>query len=84
MWVAGGAAECGGGVDRPSAAERADDQVAQAGHDLWGSAGPQLPGVLGDGHVPDPVQAVLDRPVATDEVGEPGGAALAWGRLVIA
>ena len=33
-WVTGVLEEGGGQVDRPGAAERADDQVAQAGHDL--------------------------------------------------
>jgi hypothetical protein len=33
-------------------------------------------GVLGVGHVPDLVRAVLDCPVPSDEVGEPGGAGL--------
>jgi hypothetical protein len=32
-------AEGGGEVDRPGAAERADDQVAQAGHDVGSGAG---------------------------------------------
>jgi hypothetical protein len=31
------------------------------------------------GHIPHPVQAVLDRPVPTQEVGEPGGAGLGEG-----
>jgi hypothetical protein len=34
--------ERGGEVDRPSAAERADGEVAQAGHDLWAGPGPDL------------------------------------------
>jgi hypothetical protein len=38
----------------------------------WGS-------VLGEGHVPDVVQAVLDRQLPPDEVGEPGGAGLGEG-----
>jgi hypothetical protein len=37
--VAGVLAEGGGKVDRPGAAERADDQVAQAGHDVGSGAG---------------------------------------------
>ena len=72
-------AERGSEVDWPGAAERADDQVAQAGHDLWAGPGPDLGGVLGEGHIADVVQAVLDRPVPTDEVGEPGGAGLGEG-----
>jgi hypothetical protein len=34
----------------------------------------------GEGHIPDPVQAVLDRPVRAQEVGEPGGAGLSVGQ----
>ena len=83
-WVAGMVAERGGEVDRPSAAERADGEVAQAGHDLGAGPGPDLGGVLGEGHIPYVVQAVLDRPVPTDKVSEPSGAGLAWARLVTA
>ena len=54
-WVVG-VAERGGKVDRPSAGQRADGEVAQAGHDLWTGAGAQPGGVLGEGHVADPVQ----------------------------
>jgi hypothetical protein len=50
----------GGDVDRSCAAEQADDEVAQAGHDLRPGAGTQLGGVLGEGDVADVVQAVLD------------------------
>ena len=67
--VAAVIAQRGGEVDRPRAAKHADDQVAQAGHDLRAAASAQLRGVLGKGHVADPVQAVLDRPVSPDEVG---------------
>jgi hypothetical protein len=67
-------AERGGEVDRPSAAERADGEVAQARHDLGAGPGPGLGGVLGEGHIADVVQAVLDRPVPTDEVSQPSGA----------
>jgi hypothetical protein len=63
--VAGVAAKGGGQVDRPRPAGYADGQVAQPGHDLRGGAGPDLGGVRGDGHIPDVVQAVLDRPVVT-------------------
>jgi hypothetical protein len=68
-------AQRGGEVDWPGAAERADGEVAQAGHDLRAGPGAQLGGVLGEGHIPHPVQAVLDRPVPTEQVGEPGGLA---------
>ena len=73
-------AQCGGEVDRPGADEHADDQVAQAGHDLRAGPGAQLGGVLGKGHVADVVQAVLDLPVPADEVGEPGRAGLVIGQ----
>jgi hypothetical protein len=72
-------AQRGGEVDRPDAGQRADDQVAQAGHDVWAGPGAQLRGVLGEGHIVHPVQAVLDRPVPPQEVGEPGGAGLGVG-----
>ena len=54
--VAGVVSQGGGEVDRPSAGQRADGPVAQAGHDVWGGAGAQPGGVLGEGHVADPVQ----------------------------
>jgi hypothetical protein len=54
--VAGVLAEGGGEVDRPGVAERADDQVAQAGHDLRAGPGAQLGGVLGECHVPDVIK----------------------------
>ena len=71
-------AQRGGKADRPGPAERADHQVAQAGHDLRAGPGPDLGAVLGKGHIPHIVQAVLDRPMPTDEVGEPPGLAWAW------
>jgi hypothetical protein len=77
--VAGVLAEGGAEVDRPGAAERANDQVAQAGHDLRAISGAQTGGVLGEGHIPDVVQAILERPVPPDELGEPGG--LAWAKV---
>jgi hypothetical protein len=59
-WVAGVVASGGGEVARSGAAQRADDQVAQARHDLRCGAGAQLGGVLGEGGVSDVVQAVLE------------------------
>jgi hypothetical protein len=59
-------AEGGGEVDRPGAAERADDQVAQAG--MTCGPGAQLGGVLGEGHVPD---VVLWVSVRTGPAGAP-------------
>ena len=72
--VAGVVSEGGGKVDRPAAAQRADGKVAQAGHDMRAGAAADLGAVLGEGGVADVVQAVLDRPVATQQVGEAGGA----------
>jgi hypothetical protein len=43
-------------------------------------AGAQLIGVLAEGDVTDVVQAVLDRPVATDKVGQSGGVGLGVGQ----
>jgi hypothetical protein len=71
--VAGVVAQRGGEVDRLCRpAEGADDEVAQASHDLRAGPGPDLGGVLGEGHVADVVQAVLDRPMLTQQAGEPG------------
>ena len=41
--------------------------------------GPDLRAVLSEDDIADPVKAVLDRPVPSDEVGEPGGAGLSLG-----
>jgi hypothetical protein len=43
------------------------------------TCGADLGAVLGEGHIPHPVQAILDRPVPTQEVGEPGRAGLGEG-----
>jgi hypothetical protein len=69
-------AQGGGEVDRPRSAEHPDREVAQGRHDLRGGAGAELAGILGEGDVADVVQAVLDRPVPAEEVGEAGGAGL--------
>jgi hypothetical protein len=69
VWVAGVGVQRGGEVDRPGPAEHADDQVAQARHDLRAGPGAHPAAVLGKRHVADVVQAVLDRPVPADEVG---------------
>jgi hypothetical protein len=72
--------EGSGEVDRPGAAEHADGQgLPRAGHDLRGGAAANLQGVLGEGGVAEVVQAVLDRPVPAEVVGEPGGAGLGEG-----
>src|SRR3954447_13096387 len=74
--VAGVAAECGGDVRGACQAQDADDEVAEGGHDLWSCTGADLGVVLGEGHVPHPVQAVLDLPVAAEPPGELGGSGL--------
>jgi hypothetical protein len=76
VWVAAVVAQRDSEVDWPSSAERADDEVAQAGHDLRRGPSADLGAILGEGHIPDPVQAVLDRPVTPQEVGKPGRAGL--------
>ena len=48
--------EGGGEVDWPGAAEHTDGEVAQARHDLRSGPDPQLGGVLGERHIPRPVQ----------------------------
>src|SRR5512146_2197654 len=55
-------------------------KVAQAGHDAGVVAGADLAVVLVEGHVADPVQLVLHRPVAADGVAEGGGAGLVGGQ----
>src|SRR5512144_236867 len=55
-------------------------KVAQAGHDAGAVAGADLAVVLVEGHVADPVQLVLHRPVAADGVAEGGGAGLVGGQ----
>src|SRR4029453_13261671 len=79
VWVMGVLAEGGGEGGWSGAAQRADGQVAQAGHDLRAGPGARLGGRLGEGDVAELMQAVLDRPVAPQEVGEPSGAGLAMG-----
>jgi hypothetical protein len=64
-------------------AQDANGEVTQAGHGAWYSAGADLGGVLGEGNVTDVVQR-LDRPVAAQQVGQPGGAGLSEVELVIA
>src|ERR1035438_7468750 len=48
--------------------------------DLWLTGGADLGAVLIEVQVADPVQPVLDPPVATDDRGEPGGAGLGDGQ----
>ena len=68
-----------GEVDWSGAAQRADGQVAEAGHDVGAGAGAHLGAVLGEGGVAQVVQAVLDRPVPAEVVGEAGRAGLGEG-----
>jgi hypothetical protein len=70
--------EGGGEVDRPGLAQHPDGEVAQAGHDVRAGAGADLAGVLGEGGIPKVVER-LDRPVPTQQVGQPGGAGLVEG-----
>src|SRR5215207_7840787 len=74
-WVAAVVAQCDSEVDWPSSAERADDELRRQAM----TCGADLGAILGEGHIPDPVQAVLDRPVAPQEVGKPGWAGLGEG-----
>ena len=59
-----------GDVGGAGPAVRADDEVAQGGHDRGAVAGADLGEVLGEGDVADLVQPVLDAPVRADGVGE--------------
>jgi hypothetical protein len=74
VWVAGVVAQGGGEVDRPGPTKDPDGQVAQGRHDVRCAAGADLGDVLGEGSVADVVQAVLDRPVPAQQVGQAGGA----------
>jgi hypothetical protein len=62
----------------PAPAEQPDDQVAQAGHHTWAGTGADLQGVLREGDIANVVQR-LDRPVAAEQVGQPGRADLGRG-----
>jgi hypothetical protein len=73
-------AERGGEVDRSCAVKRADGEVAQGGHDVGAAAGADLGGVLGEGHIPHPVQPGLDPPVPAQQISQPGGAGLGVGQ----
>jgi hypothetical protein len=64
----------------PARRQRADGEVAQGRHGARCGASPELAGVFGDGDVPDPVQAVLDRPVSADVAGELPGCGLGGGQ----
>jgi hypothetical protein len=52
-WVAAVVAQHDSEVDWRSSAERADDEVAQAGHHLRCGPSADLGAILGGGHIPD-------------------------------
>src|SRR6266705_916517 len=60
----------GGDADVPGQAQDADDQVPERGHDVGSGAGAGGGGVLTEGDVTDPVELVLDLPVAANPLGE--------------
>src|SRR3954451_6842952 len=67
----------GSDVGVPGESADVDRGVAQGGHDLWSRAGADAGVVLTESDVADPVEGVLDLPVATqpdreqDRVGVP-------------
>src|SRR5664279_3689127 len=75
--MSGSSAGCGGDVGGAVTAVDADGEVAQYGHDRGAVAGADLAVVFGEGDVADPVQPVLDVPVAADDVGDLVGSDLA-------
>ena len=66
-----------GDADSSGQAMEADRGVAQRGHHGGAVPGVELVTVLVEGHIPDPVQPVLDTPMTLDEIGEVNGAGLA-------
>jgi len=71
--LAGVVAQGGGDAGVAGQPQDGDGQVAQAGHDAGAVAGADLGAVLVVGDVTDPVQPVLDSPVAAGYLGEVGG-----------
>jgi hypothetical protein len=67
----------GGDVGGAGDVEGADSGVPQDAHDLWFGAGADLGAVFVLGDVANPVDLVLDVPVAADPLGE-----LRWSGLV--
>src|SRR5215211_6559524 len=59
-WVAAGMSQRGGEVGVAGQAQRADGQVAQAGHHAGEAAAARGGGVFAEGHVADPGQPVLE------------------------
>src|SRR5262249_24587808 len=78
--VTGGVPERAGDAGVAGQPQDADDQVAERGHDVRPGAGARGGGVLGEGDVADPVQLVLDLPVAADPGGELAGPGLLGGQ----
>jgi hypothetical protein len=64
--------ECPRDAGMPGEAQDAEGEVAEAGHDVGPGAGAGLGEVFAESNVADPVQLVLDLPVAADPVGELG------------
>ena len=81
VWVSAdppaGGADVGGSVQ----AVETDGDDTERGHDLWAVTGTDLAVVLGEGHVPYPVQPVLDGPVPTDRVGQLGCGGVVVGQV---
>ena len=71
--VAGVVSHCGGDVVVAGESEQADHGVAQRGHDLGAAAGSDLRMILCVGDIADPVQPILDVPVAAQPVGDVAG-----------
>src|SRR3954468_4449227 len=69
--VAGVVTVGGGDGGDAGEAERADRGVAEGGHDLRSGAGADPAAVFVVGDVTDPVDGVLDVPVAADPGGQP-------------
>jgi hypothetical protein len=67
VWVAGVSAKGGRDVGGADAAQERDRGVAQGRHHLRRGAAADLAAVLIEGHVPHPMQTVLDLPVAPHE-----------------
>src|SRR5262249_34110936 len=63
----------GGDVGYAGEAQQADRRIAKRAAHLWPSATTDTAAVLAKGHVADPVQTVLDGPVASPDVQQPFG-----------
>src|SRR5215211_424909 len=83
-WVAAGMSQRCGEVGVAGQAQRADGEVAQAGHHAGNAAGARVGSVFAEGRVADPVQPVLDLPVPAKPAGQLRGLAVPRARLVTA